>query len=86
MLHKGLKSTNQMYVNVALNKPAYLSSTDETSSDDHSANVGVDGVIAGMTYVMTKISSVPSLHWFVIDLLNKYEVDHVVVYNRRGDC
>ncbi|ESN96102.1 hypothetical protein HELRODRAFT_189109 [Helobdella robusta] len=64
------------YTNVALKKTAY------NSNNSSSAQVGVDGDIYNDLLCIAASYNPP---WFVVDLLNGYQVKHVVLYNRR-DC
>ncbi|ESN96109.1 hypothetical protein HELRODRAFT_163137 [Helobdella robusta] len=68
------------YVNIALNKQAYLStlSTDEGSKPSNA----VDGNLTNL--VMTN-STFGYSEWIVVDLVNAYQVKYVIVFNR-GAC
>ncbi|ESO07452.1 hypothetical protein HELRODRAFT_184130 [Helobdella robusta] len=70
-----MKSTKADYVNVALEKRAYLSSTYQK----YFASYGVDGILknnfahadGGYEYS----------NWFVVDLVHAFQVKYAVLYN-----
>ncbi|ESN98152.1 hypothetical protein HELRODRAFT_177395 [Helobdella robusta] len=69
------------YVNVALKKPAYLSSEHDKYSI---ASYGVDGLILKKWFFPFTKSRHTYSNWFVVDLEHKYKVKYVVLFNRNG--
>ncbi|ESN96316.1 hypothetical protein HELRODRAFT_189192 [Helobdella robusta] len=72
---------NASVVNVSIRKPAYM--TNEATG--HSAKLGVDNDITTSTETL---SSQTTPKWFVVDLVNAYQVKYIILYNEHscGSC
>ncbi|ESN96114.1 hypothetical protein HELRODRAFT_163142 [Helobdella robusta] len=75
----GCYSLATVYVNVALKKPAFISSL----YSPYIAEYGVDGDNASLiNFVRSNGSSFQYSGWFVVDLVNAYQAKFVTVFNR----
>ncbi|XP_067656379.1 fucolectin-like [Haliotis asinina] len=84
-----LKTVAQVYCgqNLALNKPAWMSSVYAAGSVSSAAENSVDGHLGTNWFhgVCSSTADNDRSPWIVIDLLSQYEVHNVTIYNRGDD-